>query len=260
MNKLLLILAVLIFAGGIFLGFFYTKRPIQLKEQTVTTPIPTPTETKKFIHLYPYYNVDGKTEISKINIITAFFVAKGQKGIIKNNWNENLGKVLGGIKYFFENQFQNKIAINYKIAPVIHGDHALEIYDINTLAVEAFVKTATLRSIDSYNIWMIYVVRDSTNINPRGNLGAQPVQQAAVMDEFWLDDEAVSSNNSYGLIGSAHEFGHVLGIPHPWELPANTAHDPNFGNVRGDLMGYLNSAPNLQNLFIRDDVKKEMGL
>lgn len=108
---------------------------------------------------------------------------------------------------------------------------------------------------------MVYLVRDPEfKLNVKGgSLGGVASIQAATQYEFWLNKEAVSENDLYGITGSAHEFGHALGIPHPWELPENVNQDPNWGNVQGDLMGYAKSN-NLDNLYIRDDVKKAMGL
>ena len=165
-----------------------------------------------------------------------------------------MDKVDSKIKSFFEKQFAYNIEITYKIvSQPIKGKLNISEYTPSALAQEAKEQTSNLAVNDSHNIWMVYLVRDpdyKKNIIG-GNLGGLASLQAATQFEFWLDNDMI---NSSGLGGSAHEFAHALGIPHPWELPSNTTHDPNYGNVPGDLMGYSNSGLNLDNLYIRDDV------
>ena len=69
----------------------------------------------------------------------------------------------------------------------------------------------------------------------------------------------ISLNTNHPKTVLTHEFGHALGIPHPWDLSININHDPNFGNVPGDIMGY-SPYPDLDKNYIRDDIKKVMGL
>ncbi len=108
-------------------------------------------------------------------------------------------------------------------------------------------------------IWMFSQNHSDFKLNILGgNLGGLANLNAATQFEFWLDDQSVNSD-TYGITGSAHEFGHALGIPHPWDLPANVNKEKSFGNVSGSLMGYL-PLKELDDNYIRDDVKKEMGL
>jgi len=227
---------------------------------TKISPTPSPSITKKMIHLYPAYGANPNTQINKIHIISLFFVPKDIDTSIKNEWQTNMEKVDSKIKSFFEKQFAYNIEVTYKsVSQPIKGNLNISEYTPTTLVQEAKEQTNSLVVGNSHNIWMIYLVRDSEykkNIIG-GNLGGLTSLQAATQFEFWLDNDMI---NSTGLEGSAHEFAHALGIPHPWELPSNTTHDPNYGNVSGDLMGYSNSGLNLDNLYIRDDVKKEMGL
>lgn len=253
--------------GGVY--FFKQNYSVQPEEKVVlqnTIPITSsqilePVEQKlNYIHLYPAYGTDPNVNISKVNVIPVFFVAKDQKGIIKTDWKNNIKVVMSKIKIFFEKEFKNKIEISYTTSPItIKGDKNIEDYFIEDIVSEAKEKSQNLVQSNSYNVWMIYFVRDSLNKSVKGNLGAYPSLSGAVQYEFWLDNDAVNSKDPYGLTGSAHEFGHILGIPHPWELPANINSDPNFGNVQGDLMGYSNNGK-LEKLYIREDVKKEMGL
>jgi len=49
---------------------------------------------------------------------------------------------------------------------------------------------------------------------------------------FQLEDGMISGERQQGLIVSAHEFAHLLGIPHPWEM------DPPVEDQPWNLMGY----------------------
>ncbi len=236
---------------------------ISTSPSPTSSPTPSPSITKKVIHLYPAYGANPNTQINKIHIISLLFVPKDIDTSIKNEWLTNMERVDSKIKSFFEKQFAYNIEVTYKIvSQPIKGRQNISEYTPSTLVQEAKEQTNSLVVGNSHNIWMVYLVRDpeyKKNIIG-GNLGGLASLQAATQFEFWLDNDAINSAGQYGLEGSAHEFAHALGIPHPWELPSNTSHDPNYGNIPGDLMGYSNSGLNLDSLYIRDDVKKEMGL
>lgn len=226
------------------------------------TLLPTLTSTK-LIHLYPAYGADPTVGINKIHTIYLLFEAKDINTSIKEEWYTNMNLIAQKLKKFYEKQFLNNIEITYKIvSQPVTGNKNLEDYSPYSLVQEVRDSTTSLVVNGAYNVWMVYVVRDpefKKNVQG-GNLGGVVTLQAATMGEFWLDNEAVITKNAYGFTGSAHEFGHALGIPHPWELPANVNQDPNFGNVPGDLMGYSSGNITLDSLYIRDDVKKTMGL
>jgi hypothetical protein len=267
-------------ASAAYAGYWYgTQETSNLKNQSAKpqlknqdqpsptlTPTPTPEATptssvaKRTIHLYPAYGANPGALINKIHIISLLFVPKDIDTPIKNEWLTNMDKIDSKIKGFFEKQFDGNIEITCKIvSQPVRGGLNISEYTPNTLALEAKEQTSSLVEDGGYNVWMIYLVRDSEykkNIIG-GNLGGLANLQAATQFEFWLDNDMV---DTAGLKGSAHEFAHALGIPHPWELPSNTTNDPNYGNVPGDLMGYLNSGLNLDDLYIRDNVKREMGL
>lgn len=222
-----------------------------------------PSTTKKTIHLYPAYGADPNTSINQLHVISLLFVPKDINTPIKPEWLTNMEKVNLNIKSFFEKQFSNTIKITYKtVTEPIIGNLNLTEYTPRALALEAKENTKNLVIANSHNVWMIYLVRDPENKKNiiGGNLGGLASLQSATQFEFWLDNDAINSADPYGIKGSLHEFAHALGIPHPWELSSNTAHDQNYGNVPGDLMGYVNSELNIDKLYIRNDVKQEMGL
>lgn len=218
-----------------------------------------PKNVQKNIHLYPAYELDSRISINKLHVVSLLFVPKDIHTPIKSEWHGNMEKIGSNIKTFFEKEFDNKIAISYEVLEEpVAGDLDISNYTAQSLTYEAHQKTMLHKKENYYTILMIYLVRDpefKKNIIG-GNLGGLPQQSAATQYEYWLDTDMI---NSVGLIGSMHEFGHALGIPHPWELPANKLGDPNFGNVPGDLMGYTSNGVEIDNLYIREDVKQVMG-
>lgn len=255
---------ILIFLGG----YLTIKKQDNINYVNVIKPIeppsPSPTQIKgKLIHPYNYFGVDTKASLNQIHIIGVLFKPKDIATQIKPEWPRNMESIFKEIKDFYEKQFEGNISITYEVVPEPYtGVKDLEQYNPQELAVELNNNKKDLLRNGVYNIFMIYLVRDEElkkNVIG-GNLGGLAPYHAASQYEFWLDDEALNSNNPYGIVGSAHEFGHALGIPHSWELPINVNHDPNFGNTPGDLMGYNNNGLQLKNLYIREDVKKEMGL
>lgn len=269
---------IIIIIAAVVLGFLFFKnylipdipsttnnnptiQPLKSAQNPTITSIPTPKTGKKNIHLYPFYGADPNISINKLNIIGVMFVPKNITSQIKPEWLTNMEKIFARIKKFYETQFENNIEITYQVITIpIKGEEDIENYYPNTLVQEIEQNNQNLVKGNTHNVWMVYLVRDSDKkLNLKGgNLGGLARLNASTQYEFWLDNEGTFAD-SYGITGSAHEFGHALGIPHPWDLPININHDPNFGNVPGDIMGY-SSYKDLDKNYIRDDIKKEMGL
>lgn len=226
----------------------------------VSSPIPNEVQ-KAALRLYPSPDADQSVYINNTHVIGVLFSPSDGSKTIKSHWLANMGSIFADLKRFYEHQFPGSLSITYTIVgSLINGDGPANSYTPESMAIEAIQKTNEYKKAGQHNVWMIYFVRDDgLTINVLGgSLGGVVKQNAATQFEFWLDDDAVGEKG-YGTIGSLHEFGHALGIPHPWELPANTMHDPNFGNVPGDVMGYMNSGVSVSGLYLRDDVKQAMG-
>lgn len=255
---------------------FSTQRGEQTPQPTHATPLqsasPSPqtnVTNKKTIHLYPFYSADPSIKINDLHIVGVFFSAKDIETSIKPEWPKNMEYIFSRIKKFYEREFENNIIITYEVMnQPVRGDKNIGDYSPETYEeVKEIKNKLNITDKDNvHNVLMIYIVEDFSNDNDKivgirtikGNMGGAAQFSAADQGAFWLDDDAVKVH-TYGITGSAHEFGHALGIPHPWEMPANTNHDPNFGNVPGSLMGY-SPDPNLDKNYLRDDVKKGMGL
>lgn len=228
---------------------------------TITRAL-TPVTGKKNIYLYPFYGANPSISINKLNIIGVIVIPKNISTQIKPEWLINIDKIFAKIKNFYQTQFENNIEITYQvISDPIRGDNNIEDYYPQDIVQEIENKNQNLIKSGSHNVWMVYLVEDPNFkllVKGGGNLGGLASLNASIQGSFWLDNEAVVSY-TYGITGSAHEFGHALGLPHPWELPINVNHDPNFGNVQGDIMGYSINK-DLDKNFIRDDYKREIGL
>lgn len=227
------------------------------------SPSPSSPAVTKPIHPYPAYGVNPTLSLNKIKIISLIFIPKDVSIQPKTEWYSNMEYIENKIKEFFQREFQNNIEVSSTIVSTpIAGIKNIGEYTSYDIALEVLQNTSQLSDSNSYNTRLIYLVRDlANNKNLNGNMGSYPTIAVSVQGEFWLDNNAVrAETNAYGLMGSAHEFGHLLGIPHPWELPANTLHDPNYGNVPGDLMSFSNNDIKFDNLYLRDDVKTAMGL
>ncbi|MBI2598753.1 hypothetical protein HYW40_00825 [Candidatus Curtissbacteria bacterium] len=168
-----------------------------------------------------------------------------------------------GIKLLFEREFENNIEITYTVVPnAIHGINNIEVYNPWSLAKEGREQTEKYAKEGYYNIWMLYLVRDpdlKKNLQG-GSLGGVADLQSATQFEYWLGNDAVNSSDPFGIKGSAHEFGHALGMPHPWELPNNKTGGKSDNSYKGDVMSYVNNGLKVDQLFIDSEMKKAMGL
>jgi hypothetical protein len=267
----IVIVALVAVAGAFYLakkssGPTATNPVVQQEAQPSSSPtLNTPPITTRTIHGYPLdlYGFDKTKSINKTHIISFLFIPKNISTTPKPEWFENMKKTNNGIKFLFEREFENNIEITYTVVSnEVHGVNNIEEYTPWSLAKEGRELTEKYAKEGYSNIWMLYLVRDNEykqNLKG-GSLGGAADLQSATQFEYWLDNDAVNSSDPFGIKGSAHEFGHALGMPHPWELPGNKTGGKSDNSYRGDVMGYVNNGLKIDQLFVDSEMKKAMGL
>lgn len=235
----------------------------QISKTSTTSQNPSPTEilpTYKY-HLYGNPHVD----ISKVKIIGVFLKANDQNETIKDEWSNNIEDSLSRIVNFYSKQFDGKIQFKTAVSKdLIISNKAKNEDSLSNIAKVVKEKTINLQEDGYHNTWIVFHLNSSDT--PYGAHGSD-YYSTAVDSARYLDNPSQVVNNGVLSPGNpdniaihpAHEFGHVLGLPHPWELPENTSHDSNFGNVPEDIMSYTRAYLSLDQMYVRDDMKKEMG-
>ncbi len=262
MRKILLIVVATAFLAV----FYFVNKENYPVNAGFGTPTPTPNFTNCKVKTYSdkwTINV-GAECIDKIRIKGVLFVPKNQTSGIKSYWQSNMTDVFNKIETLFEKQFNNLINISYETPVIVYGDKNAEDYDINVL-LEVKQK-APFSSNDSYVVYMTYFIDGIDGKYHQGNFGA--IAHETVQGAFLLDPESLCTvtthygTNCSGYLTSAHEFGHTLGIPHPWEEEVNKDANgntitPQFGNEeQGSLMSY--GGLRWPDAFIRQTVKNRM--
>lgn len=245
----------------------------------IKTATPTPTSTpisacNVYTYQDKYYYGVGRHCLDKITIQGVYFVAKNQITGIKTYWKDNMLDIFTQIKNFYEGQFINKIQININTPIIVYGDRNIEEYDQSTIEQEARQKVQ-LDTANDFTVLMLYPIQGEDDKHVVGNFGGggeSGNSSSAMNSWFWLDPKFLGtvtakggSVDYTGYLGSAHEFGHSLGIPHPWEEEINKDSkgniiDPNYGNYEiGSLMSYAGQkGPLIPNSFIRTAAKQKM--
>lgn len=261
----------LLAAGGLVLtvGLFfagYKRGQIHIQSEfakelapaliPTTTPILKPTAKKIVLYNNPSVQIDH------LSLGGVYMVAKTKERSILPNWQRNLEKTLRELKVFYEREFPGMEVETYVFPKVIVGNKLPEEYRNAGFLPEIFSKEKALWGwhSDSSRHKVLLVHIDFIKGANEGGYGPSVEGRYTINPAFWLEDQAIGGKNPYGLIGSAHELGHTLGIPHPWEMPENENNDPNFGNIPGDIMGYSNNGLTLNQVYFSSLVKKRMGL
>ena len=128
------------------------------------------------------------------------------------------------IKEFFEREFTSQVSLRFDVAPqYVVGRESTYAYasDVDAEIQDALFSPGG-RNYDpafaaedarEYTVRMIYYLNlangDPVSL-PGG--GAWPTLRFAINPAFWLDSSE-EGGEEYGTVGSAHEFGHLLGMP-----------------------------------------------
>ncbi|MEK7568737.1 MAG: hypothetical protein AAB497_01315 [Patescibacteria group bacterium] len=220
-----------------------------------------------------YFGGGDKRCLNKIMIQGVYFVAKNQVTGIKSYWQSSMLDIFMQIKNFYEGQFNNKTNITISTPIIIYGDKNIEEYD--QFAIEREIRQKVqINSTNNFVVLMFYPIQGENDKRATGLYGGGPIVEnssSAMNSWFWLDPESLGTvttkvgTDYSGYIGSAHEFGHALSIPHPWDEEVNKDSKGNvlnqdYGNDEiGSLMSYTASrGPLIPNSFIRTQVKKKM--
>lgn len=225
-------------------------------------PTPSNNDNRQPLYTYPEFGLSGAERINDVNIISIVFVPQDADETIPARWRENTVYINNEIKRFFEREFERNMRITQSYPKIVYGDMTLDKYTPLSIAREVKQKTKTLNNASAYNVRMVYLVRDK-NLDKEYVLDVSVInQQVHFMYVFWLEDEAITGSDQYGLTGSAHEFGHLLGMPHPWDLPENKGSNAQEVNAehRGDIMSYDTYGYELKDLYVDPVVKRRMGL
>lgn len=197
-----------------------------------------------------FYRGLGRQCIDKIVVIPIYFVAKDQTSKMQDNWKNNITDIFDHIKPFFESEFDNKINISVKEPMLVYGDNNISSYVGFDMSQEVIRKLGIKLSPEYFTSLTIYYDsplgayggggRWESNSELNGSVTLNPT--------FWLDESALCSTTRpnaacYGYISSGHEFGHAIGMSHPWEIEINRDGngqilDQDFDNIAGDVMSY----------------------
>lgn len=252
------------------------KNKVSISVSKTTIPETPPrivSNCKVYTYQDKYYYGMGKRCLDKITIKGIYFVAKNQITGIKPYWQTSMKDIFTQTKNFYESQFNNKIQITIEDPSIIYGDKNIEDYNAVTLTQEVWEKI-TRPNDDAFFDLMIYPILNENSKSIQGNMGGGPVHDngsSATNNYGWLDPESLGTvarqneTDYSGYIGSAHEFGHTISIPHPWDEVANKDSkgniiDQSYENEEvGSLMSYGGTkGPLIPNSFIRSSIKAKM--
>ena len=212
------------------------------------------------IHLYPAYGLSPAISCSQTRIKIIYFVPKGQEANIYPGWRAAAETAFTQIQAFFQQEFRGHIQIRFDILQDYVAGQQTE-YPQETVANQEIQNAVftpggayydpifASESPSEYTVKMVYYVNGAGGNYVEIPSGAYPWYKYAYNPWFWLEEL-----ENFGTVNSAHEFGHLLGIPHPWEM------DPPHSDEPGNLMGYSNSGLTLMQCFILAEVKRMMGL
>jgi len=224
-----------------------------------TSPKP-PDEPTVSIHLYPAYGLDPSILCSRSRIKVIYFVPKGQEAGIYAGWQAAAQDTFGQVKMFFEREFEGHLRIETDILDTIvfgeESEYPNEIDATNEIETAVFHNSGAyydagfaMEYPGEYAVRMVFFVNGAEGNFVEMPGGAYSWNRYAYNPWFWLEEPLMD-----GIVGSAHEFGHLLGMPHPWEM------DPPYPRTPGDIMSYETEGYTLMQCFVMDEMKRRMGL
>ncbi|MFA5792509.1 MAG: S-layer homology domain-containing protein [Candidatus Gracilibacteria bacterium] len=210
-------------------------------------------------NLYTYqdpYNANvGEHCLNHVTLKGIYFVAKNQTDEVIIDWNENMIDIFGKMKTFYEAEFDNKIEITIEEPEIRYGEKNVEEY--TSMYEEVFKEElAGQTTADHYTIYQVYYYSPTGSYGGGTFLEGDSVQSNGSISfnpSFWLEDDGLCTitnkygTNCYGYVLSGHEFGHTLGLSHPWEMEINrdlqgNLIDPIFKySEKGNIMSYAGS-------------------
>lgn len=274
-----MVVIILVVAG--ILGYLYYGKG-QEKIPNTSNPTSTIEDCKVFTYKDKYYgglNQTGRLDpmcIENIFVKGVYFIAQDQASGFQSYWSRNMMDVLGQVAIFFESQFDNKIDITIDNNPVIiYGDKNIGDYNFTSIFREVHGKISdTFPNGNSFVDIQIFVVDGAGGVNGNGlysgmifvNDVGGSVNPSGFLEPDRLGTVTTPYGTDYsGYLSAAHEFGHSLVIPHPWNEEENTTPegqliDHAYGNDEvGSIMSYGGQqGPLIPNSFIRTQVKQRM--
>jgi hypothetical protein len=213
------------------------------------------------LHVYPAYGLTSGVSCSRTRIKVVYFVPRGEEAYASATWRADAASRYAEIKAFFEREFARQIRVRFDVAPrYVVGQqsrytYASELFPEIRSSVFSpggsyYDAAFAAEQADEYTVRMIYYLNrgDGALVALPGG-GAWVTAKMAIVPAFWLEPTELS-----GGVNSAHEFGHLLGMPHPWEM------QPPQGDALGNLMGYNTGGLALTQCHIPVDVKEAMGM
>lgn len=281
---IIILVAVIIFGGVFAYQHFSTKpQPVvqtqqsQSPNQITQSSIAVPINCKVKTYQDSVWSLIGEHCLDNVKIVPVYFIAKDQTNGIIANWSANMEDIFSKVEAFYESQFDYKMQITNDEPQLVYGDKNIGEYkDLTVVSQEIISKLKIKVSQNYFTNLAIYYNSPSgmydgvfpwDSANGNGSITTNP--------SFWLEKDGmcVATQNStpcYSYISTAHEFGHGIGLMHPWQMDINMdsnkkTEDPNFGNVIGNIMGYQSTnllSGDINNPFggyyIMDQAKQKM--
>lgn len=231
------------------------------------------------IHAYRNPNVS----LRRIQVYGVLFVPKNielekskqyQQHI--SDWPNVMEAVIKRTTDFWSRELDGRAQFSIEIIKVpIEGSRILSDYNFSRVQEEVIQalgeKVFLPESGEDTTVTAVYVANDD-ECAEYSKLGYSSYQECGIAKgkiyydysrgTLWFlvstDIFYAESQGPHGPITTAHEFGHALGIPHPYDDYELSSGDLNFGKESGNLMGH--GQCKLEDCFLMKEQKELMGL